>query len=84
MLMPSQIFEDVVTNFIFSACFNFVYYNSFRTGYFALTPEYGMQFITNCRQSGFHPHPNDPPLFHVSISLSYNKIAIMKAWQHTS
>ncbi|XP_026737410.1 STAM-binding protein-like A [Trichoplusia ni] len=34
------------------------------TGYFALTPEYGMQFITNCRQSGFHPHPNDPPLFH--------------------
>ncbi|XP_075971464.1 STAM-binding protein-like A [Anticarsia gemmatalis] len=34
------------------------------TGYFALTPEYGMQFITNCRQSGFHPHPTDPPLFH--------------------
>lgn len=34
------------------------------TGYFALTPDYGMQFITNCRQTGFHPHPNDPPLFH--------------------
>lgn len=34
------------------------------TGYFALTPDYGMQFIANCRQSGFHPHPNDPPLFH--------------------
>ncbi|XP_068631119.1 STAM-binding protein-like A [Battus philenor] len=33
-------------------------------GYFALTPEYGMQFIANCRQSGFHPHPNDPPLFY--------------------
>lgn len=33
------------------------------TGYFALTPDYGMQFITNCRQTGFHPHPNDPPLF---------------------
>lgn len=34
------------------------------TGYFALTPDYGMQFITNCRQTGFHPHPDDPPLFH--------------------
>lgn len=33
------------------------------TGYFALTPDYGMQFIANCRQTGFHPHPNDPPLF---------------------
>ncbi|XP_041970791.1 STAM-binding protein-like A [Aricia agestis] len=34
------------------------------TGYFALTPEYGMQYIAACRQSGFHPHPNDPPLFY--------------------
>ncbi|CAH2105418.1 unnamed protein product [Euphydryas editha] len=34
------------------------------TGYFALTPDYGMQYITNCRQTGFHPHPNDPPLFY--------------------
>ncbi|CAH0702777.1 unnamed protein product [Spodoptera exigua] len=34
------------------------------TGYFALTPDYGMQFITNCRLTGFHPHPDDPPLFH--------------------
>ncbi|CAG9795293.1 unnamed protein product [Diatraea saccharalis] len=33
------------------------------TGYFALTPD-GMGFITNCRQTGFHPHPNDPPLFY--------------------
>ncbi|XP_045494157.1 STAM-binding protein-like A [Colias croceus] len=34
------------------------------TGYFALTPDYGMQYIAACRQSGFHPHPNDPPLFY--------------------
>ncbi|XP_028172849.1 STAM-binding protein-like A isoform X1 [Ostrinia furnacalis] len=34
------------------------------TGYFALTPEYGMDFIAKCRQTGFHPHPNDPPLFY--------------------
>ncbi|CAH0729293.1 unnamed protein product, partial [Brenthis ino] len=33
------------------------------TGYFALTSDYGMQYIANCRQTGFHPHPNDPPLF---------------------
>ncbi|CAK1545901.1 unnamed protein product [Leptosia nina] len=34
------------------------------TGYFALTPDYGMKFIANCRETGFHPHPNDPPLFY--------------------
>ncbi|CAG9136870.1 unnamed protein product [Plutella xylostella] len=34
------------------------------TGYFALTPNHGMQFIANCRQTGFHPHPEDPPLFY--------------------
>ncbi|XP_049869647.1 STAM-binding protein-like A [Pectinophora gossypiella] len=34
------------------------------TGYFALTPDHGMQFIANCRQTGFHPHPTDPPLFY--------------------
>lgn len=33
------------------------------TGYFALTPDYGLQYIMNCRQQGFHPHPKDPPLF---------------------
>ncbi|XP_013200282.2 STAM-binding protein-like A [Amyelois transitella] len=34
------------------------------TGYFALTPDYGMNYIANCRQTGFHPHPKDPPLFY--------------------
>ncbi|KOC59444.1 STAM-binding protein-like A [Habropoda laboriosa] len=33
------------------------------TGYFILTPEYGLEFIANCRETGFHPHPNDPPLY---------------------
>ncbi|KAH8313093.1 hypothetical protein KR067_000299 [Drosophila pandora] len=33
------------------------------TGFFILTPHYGLDFIAQCRQSGFHPHPNDPPLF---------------------
>ncbi|XP_013109470.1 STAM-binding protein [Stomoxys calcitrans] len=33
------------------------------TGFFILTPNYGLNYIAECRQSGFHPHPNDPPLF---------------------
>ncbi|XP_070137521.1 STAM-binding protein-like A isoform X3 [Drosophila bipectinata] len=33
------------------------------TGFFILTPHYGLDFIAQCRQTGFHPHPNDPPLF---------------------
>lgn len=34
-----------------------------QTGYYSLTAEYGLDFIANCRQSGFHPHPSDPPLY---------------------
>ncbi|XP_030370154.1 STAM-binding protein-like A [Scaptodrosophila lebanonensis] len=33
------------------------------TGFFILTPHYGLDYIAQCRQTGFHPHPNDPPLF---------------------
>ncbi|XP_055381271.1 STAM-binding protein [Condylostylus longicornis] len=33
------------------------------SGFFMLTPNYGLDYIGNCRQSGFHPHPNDPALF---------------------
>ena len=33
------------------------------TGYFSLTPDHGLDFIANCRESGFHPHPKDPALF---------------------
>jgi len=33
---------------------------------FCLTPHHGLNFIKNCRQPGFHPHPNDPPLFMVA------------------
>ncbi|XP_022909182.1 STAM-binding protein-like A [Onthophagus taurus] len=33
------------------------------TGFFILTPEYGLEFIQNCKSRGFHPHPTDPPLF---------------------
>ncbi|XP_054261603.1 STAM-binding protein-like isoform X2 [Macrosteles quadrilineatus] len=33
---------------------------------FCLTPYHGLEFIKNCRQPGFHPHPNEPPLFMVA------------------
>ncbi|XP_076301322.1 STAM-binding protein isoform X1 [Lasioglossum baleicum] len=33
------------------------------TGFFILTPEYGLDYIANCRETGFHPHPPEPPLY---------------------
>jgi len=33
------------------------------TGFFVLTPDHGLDFINGCRQTGFHPHPKEPPLF---------------------
>ncbi|XP_002741913.1 STAM-binding protein-like A [Saccoglossus kowalevskii] len=42
------------------------------TGIFMLTPSHGLDYIANCRTSGFHPHPKEPPLFensqHVTIT----------------
>merc|ERR1711935_231176 len=32
-------------------------------GFFSLTPDHGLDFIANCRENGFHPHPKEPPLF---------------------
>jgi len=46
------------------------------TGFFVLTPNYGLDYIKNCRASGFHPHPKEPPLFeegpHVTVSSEAN------------
>ncbi|XP_045103475.1 STAM-binding protein-like isoform X2 [Portunus trituberculatus] len=33
------------------------------TGFFTLSPHHGLPFIAACHQSGFHPHPKEPPLF---------------------
>jgi len=38
-----------------------------RTGFFILTPDYGLGFIADCRETGFHPHPMEPPLYTVNI-----------------
>ncbi|XP_055525116.1 STAM-binding protein [Wyeomyia smithii] len=40
------------------------------TGFFCLTPSYGLDYISQCRQSGFHPHPKDPPLFMEALHLT--------------
>ena len=32
-------------------------------GLYSLTKNYGLQFIANCRLSGFHLHPQNPPLY---------------------
>lgn len=45
------------------------------TGVFSLTQEYGLQFILNCRQPGFHPHPKEPPLYEESSHVVWDKIA---------
>ncbi|KAK8734298.1 hypothetical protein OTU49_006112 [Cherax quadricarinatus] len=45
------------------------------TGFFTLSPNHGLPFISNCQQSGFHPHPKEPPLFqnasHVSLEKNF-------------
>jgi len=33
------------------------------TGFFVLTPDYGLDFIQGCQGKGFHLHPKEPPLF---------------------
>lgn len=33
------------------------------TGFFILTPDYGIDYIAGCRETGFHPHPTEPPLY---------------------
>ncbi|XP_038060911.1 STAM-binding protein-like A [Patiria miniata] len=43
-----------------------------QTGYFSLTPDYGVNFISNCKEAGFHPHPSQPTIYeegqHVKIA----------------
>lgn len=37
-----------------------------RNAFFSLTPDYGVDYIKNCRDFGFHPHPSEPKLFEES------------------
>lgn len=33
------------------------------TGVYSLTKDYGLDVIANCKQSGFHYHPKEPPIY---------------------
>lgn len=65
--------------FVFRRCLFIEIINPFRTGFFTLTPNHGLPFIANCRKSGFHPHPTDPPLFTVSKGMNFDYTHVSKA-----
>ncbi|XP_071439876.1 STAM-binding protein-like isoform X2 [Hetaerina americana] len=48
------------------------------TGFYVLTPDYGLDFIANCRQTGFHPHPSKPPLFMEAEHTKLNEAAVIE------
>ena len=69
-------FKNVTKNF--KICFNVIEralnlivlnnrYLHFSTGIFALTDPHGLDSVSRCTKSGFHPHPTIPPLFEVCL-----------------
>jgi STAM-binding protein len=42
------------------------------TGIFSLTPDFGLDFIANCNQPGFHPHPNESLIYHTSPHVQFD------------
>lgn len=49
-----------------------------QTGTFSLTPDYGLDFIANCNQPGFHPHPNESLIYHSSPHVHFDANASTK------
>lgn len=45
------------------------------TGVFSLTNDYGLNFVANCRQPGFHPHPKEPALYAESQHVQFDSSA---------
>ncbi|XP_059468556.1 STAM-binding protein [Neocloeon triangulifer] len=45
------------------------------TGIYMLTTSYGLDFIANCRSTGFHPHPSEPPLFTTAEHAMFDELA---------
>jgi len=39
-------------------------------GVYRLTPSYGVNYVSSCTKSGFHPHPKEPPLYEESPLVS--------------
>ena len=48
------------------------------TGFFVLTPNYGLDYIANCTLGGFHPHPKEPPLFEEGSHITLDKQVAVK------
>jgi len=50
-------------------CLQYCY--TYRTGYFYLTPDFGMDYVRNCTGRGFHEHPTNPPIFEVITAVHH-------------
>ncbi|KAF8770488.1 STAM-binding protein-like A like protein [Argiope bruennichi] len=48
-----------------------------KTSIFSLTPNYGLDYISQCQQKGFHPHPNEPVIYEESVHVKLdNHVAV--------
>lgn len=53
---------------------------------FSLTVDHGLSFISQCNGSGFHPHPNDPPLYEECKHIRFDERATvtvvdLRSWE---
>ncbi|XP_014276966.1 STAM-binding protein-like [Halyomorpha halys] len=46
--------------------------------FFCLTPDYGLDFIANCQQQGFHPHPTEPELYTIAKHCEIDPSTLVK------
>lgn len=47
-------------------------------GVFSLTNDYGVDFIAQCKTTGFHPHPTSPPIYEESKHVIFEDKAPVK------
>ncbi|RWS30406.1 STAM-binding protein-like protein [Leptotrombidium deliense] len=43
-----------------------------QVGIFSLTPNYGLNFISKCTETGFHPHPSEPTIYEESKHIIFD------------
>ncbi|GIY34291.1 STAM-binding protein-like A [Caerostris darwini] len=46
-----------------------------KTSIFSLTPNYGLDYISQCQQKGFHPHSNEPAIYEESVHVKLDNHA---------
>ncbi|GBM81438.1 STAM-binding protein-like A [Araneus ventricosus] len=46
-----------------------------KTSIFSLTPNFGLDYISQCQQKGFHPHPNEPAIYEESVHVKLDNHA---------